>query len=490
MPKPRILLQPILKMLERKPLTTPEITKKLKKHRKVIGDNLIWASQKGWIEKDSLGRNQLTIHGKSIIGKGEKPMDSTLFEVNSQVLSAHDTMKGRLSAKCTLYTENIHRIMEFDKDTYEYQTALMKSGYGTMENATNIQASAGALVDAILDSRAKDIGLFSTLKSEHLYAVNDFNYETMPPGYDMMKRFKQLAGTKFKFFMEFDGAKWVNKQNFGKLGKEQQIRSETSKNSLNRIRSLNDKRKLQFIVHELIDPVWNKEDTLENMHLFETKKESKVHIYKLLKRFGIEHDKIEEVLRRGFDSGLFQTERRTVYHLTIKRANESKFFESLSFVDSDNSKSSKEEQNSQTQKSEKEEKQKYASRYTNPKDFISRVSKELEEFEKAFFDLLGRTIHKFEEAKFIDGVLDTYPRSNGKEPLHLKSAKKSLLQLLDIFYETTNVCMLRSTILWPQKINDQKILYTLNSIVFNKITDMRQVLYQALEIISFRSIQF
>ena len=70
--------------------------------------------------------------------------------------------------------------------------------------------------------------------------------------------------------------------------------------------------------------------------------------------------------------------------------------------------------------------------------------------------MLERAIDKFEKAKFIDGVLDTYPSLDGKEPVHLKSAKESLLQLLDIFYETTNVCMLRSAILWPQKIKDQK----------------------------------
>ena len=61
----------------------------------------------------------------------------------------------------------------------------------------------------------------------------------------------------------------------------------------------------------------------------------------LLKRFGIEKIKIEEILRRGFDSGFFQTEKRTVHHLTINRGNESKFFKSLSFLHSDNSKSFK-----------------------------------------------------------------------------------------------------------------------------------------------------
>ena len=379
--------------------------------------------------------------------------------------------------------EDAQKIMELDKDSREYQTALMMSGYGTIENASNIQASAGALIDAILDSKARDIGLFSTLKSEYPYALNIFNYETTPPGYDHMKRFMKLAGTELKVFIEFDGEKWIKKQNFGKLEEEHQILYEISKKSLNRIRSLDEKRMIMFVVHKLIDPDWAKEDKLETMNFFETKKELKDYVHRLLKRFGIEQDKLEEVLRSGFNSGFFQTRKMVLHHLTINRANESKFFKSLSFLHSNNLGSLKEEPISHMTESKE-----VNGRYTDPKYLVNTVSRQLDEFGRAFFDMLERAIDKFEKAKFIDGVLDTYPSSDGKEPAPLKAAKESLLQLLDMFYETINVCMLRSTILWPQKIKDTKILYKLNSIVFNKITDMRQVLYQALS--SFHSGQF
>ena len=83
--------------------------------------------------------------------------------------------------------------------------------------------------------------------------------------------------------------------------------------------------------------------------------------------------------------------------------------------------------------------------------FASTVSKQLDEFERAFFGMLEMAIDRFEKAKFIDMQLDTYPTLDGKEPIHLNAAKQSLLQLLDIFCETINVCMLRSTILWPKK---------------------------------------
>jgi hypothetical protein len=214
------------------------------------------------------------------------------------------------------------------------------------------------------------------------------------------------------------------------------------------------------------------------MQFFETEEELRDYIHKLLKRFGMEQNKIKEISQKGFDSGLFHTERRTVHHLTIDRSNESRFFNSLSFLDSENSMLSVEERNIQNRQVEKEDYRGF--RYSNPKDMVSTVSKEIDEFDRTFFDLLERVIEGFEKAKIIDGVLDTYPSSDGKEPIHLKAAKESLLQLLDIFYEIINVYTLRSTILWPQKINDKNILYKLNSIVFNKITDMHKVLHQAL----------
>ena len=250
--------------------------------------------------------------------------------------------------------------MKLDKDTHDYQTALMMSGYGTIENGTNIHACVGALLDAILDSKARDVGLFSTLKSEYPYAINHFNYETMPVGYDFVKRFKQLAATKLDLFIEFDGETWTKKQNFNKLENEHQILYKTSKNSLGRIRSLDYRRKIEFVVHKLIDPDWEKEDKLETMQFFETKKELIDYVHRLLRRFGMEQDKLEEILRSGFDSGFFQTKKMTLHHLTINRANEPKFFKSLSFLYSDNLESLKEEPISHIVESGKEGKSKYS----------------------------------------------------------------------------------------------------------------------------------
>ena len=164
MAKPKKVLNSLLHLLYKKPLGIGEIRKALRISRKTEYQNCKEAQEKCWIEKNSLGKFQLTLQGKSIIGKAELPIDSAVFEVTSHVLPASDSVKGRPIAKCTIYTDNVQNIMKLDKDTHDYQTALMMSGHGTMENATNIHASAGALVDAILDSKARDIRLFSTLK--------------------------------------------------------------------------------------------------------------------------------------------------------------------------------------------------------------------------------------------------------------------------------------------------------------------------------------
>jgi len=225
-----------------------------------------------------------------------------------------------------------------------------------------------------------------------------------------------------------------------------------------------------FIVHKLIDPGWEKEDKLETMNFFETKNELKDSVHRLLRRFGIEKDKLEEILCSGFNSGFFQTERMTVHHVTINRANESKFFISLSFLHSDNLESSEKDTISLIESKKDKKPKEVNGKHADPKYFIAMISRQLDEFERTFFSMLEKAIDRFEKAKFIDGQLDTYSSLDGKEPVHLKAAKKSLLQLLGIFYETINVCTFRSTILWPQRIKDnKKILYTLILLFLTKL---------------------
>ena len=105
MAKPKKILNRLLHLLNKKPLGISEIRKALRISRKTEYQNCKEAQEKGWIEKNSLGRFQLTLQGKSIIGKAEIPIDSAVFEVTSQVLPASDSVKGQ--AYCKMHY--IHR---------------------------------------------------------------------------------------------------------------------------------------------------------------------------------------------------------------------------------------------------------------------------------------------------------------------------------------------------------------------------------------------
>ncbi len=331
MAKPKEVLNCLLHLLNKKPLAKGQIHRALQVNRKTAYQNRKEAIKKGWIEEDNLGRFRLTLEGKLVINKANPTIDFASFEVSSQVLSAPEIMKGRPTAKCTIYTDKATKIMELDKDTHEYRTALMiGGGYDLSENATNIKASSAAIVDAILDLKAKDMGLFSTLKSEYLYAINYLNYETMPRGYDFVKRFKELASAKFNVVIEFDGDKWVRGQNFNILENDHQKIYKDANTSLERLRSLEYKSKIDHIIHKWLDPGWDKDKELEEMFIFESEKAVNDNVSMLFKRLGIEENKAKEILRYGYKSGFFQIKKQNAYYLNINKANEASFFKSLS----------------------------------------------------------------------------------------------------------------------------------------------------------------
>lgn len=98
MPKPRIYGPKILEV-NKEPLTSPEITKKLKTDRRIVGRNLKWAEKKNLIHPvlgkyhlTPLGKYHLTPHGKVDAGSPPVLTDSISFEVSSQII---DSLKIR-----------------------------------------------------------------------------------------------------------------------------------------------------------------------------------------------------------------------------------------------------------------------------------------------------------------------------------------------------------------------------------------------------------
>src|ERR687898_770391 len=178
MAKPRLFLATLLRLLKESPATSPEVNKITKKSRKVVIQYLKIGQQENLIKKDGFGKYHLTQLGQARINNVHKPLDSAKFEVNSEVLY---TPEYQPTANCTLLIKNAKKMLALDMDAHEYQMVLMLGGgYGTIENSTNLPASAGALVSAILDLKAREIGLLSTLRSEFADKFNPFDYEMWP----------------------------------------------------------------------------------------------------------------------------------------------------------------------------------------------------------------------------------------------------------------------------------------------------------------------
>ena len=88
------------------------------------------------------------------------------------------------------------------------------------ENNTNLKATLATVVDSIHDYIAKDMGLFSMLDEE--FRINKliptlFNMPNYFPGHDALKRYENLAKTKFSILIEFDGKEWASNQDFEDL---------------------------------------------------------------------------------------------------------------------------------------------------------------------------------------------------------------------------------------------------------------------------------
>jgi hypothetical protein len=88
---------------------------------------------------------------------------------------------------CTIEIENADKISELDSRTDATKRFLTRDGLWLPENNTNLKASLAAVVDSILDLKAKEMGLFSMLDEEfriHKLTLTPFNIRNYFPGYD------------------------------------------------------------------------------------------------------------------------------------------------------------------------------------------------------------------------------------------------------------------------------------------------------------------
>jgi hypothetical protein len=219
MPKKKDALNRMLKLLNKKSMSQGEISKTLKIGRVTEWRIIKEALYRRWIKKDHLGRHHLTLLGKASIGWVERPPNFVTLTADSQVIDILQLRSDRPTAKCTIEIKNADKIKELDSQTEAEKRFLTHDGLWLPENNTNLKASVAALVDSILDLKAKQMGLFTVLNEEFRQRLTPFNLRDYFPGYDALKRYEDLAKTKFNILIEFDGEKWASKQDFEDLEK-------------------------------------------------------------------------------------------------------------------------------------------------------------------------------------------------------------------------------------------------------------------------------
>jgi hypothetical protein len=178
-------------------------------------------------------------------------------------------------------------------------------------------------------------------------------------------------------------------------------------------------------------------------------------------------NKINDIVEKAFDTGFFSIEKKELYHLKVNREKELGFFNAINLQATTTHDTR--EANNQSQELKEQESSSQDSEDANY--HISLVSKELDEFEKAFCDSLTNLKEKFETAFFNKKV----------EPEHLHNISNRLEALLKIFYDMASVYLHRLLVIWPKMFKDKATLQRLCCIVFAKIAEIRRLIETALK---------
>lgn len=333
MAKPRKFLARILSILQQKSATSPEICQITKKSRKVVRQNLRIAEEENLVKQDSIHRFHLTPLGRSMINSVQTPVESILFAVYPQVVFPFADPYDKPFARCTLFIKGANRIKNLDNEDQDYFDRFVATpGYGLEENATPIKAAAAALVDAILDLKAKDIGLSSMLESQWWKQVTRINFEDMPPRYDEMKRSLTLAAkTTFNVLIEFDARSSVEKIKAENIEKKVEDSYKFYRAGLEERRSMHYKDKIDWVVKTTIGSEDLLEKELAAHRLFGTKRELEEFLNNSFDKYFIGKEKAQtkNIIKKAFKSGLFEQEKRTFNYLKVNKRKIWEFHRSL-----------------------------------------------------------------------------------------------------------------------------------------------------------------
>ena len=101
-------------------------------------------------------------------------------------------------------------------------------------------------------------------------------------------------------------------------------------------------------------------------------------------------------------------------------------------------------------------------------NLLVSVPKELEEFENAFFSLVGKAKQQFDNE-----YLSIKKSSSQTDPSSFGPILPLLSAPIHIFYDVVNVLLIRALKVWPLRVQDKDALKELFTMVFTKIADMQ-----------------
>jgi predicted transcriptional regulator len=334
MAKPKRALFELLKLLDnKKVMTRGEIVAALHISRKTRWETCNEAEDKGLIEKDVFNRYTLTTLGKSLIDSPEMLQNSNYayFAVFTQVLDPVIRAADRPPTWCRLYMNDAKKIKQLDDQSSSYDRYLPTTeGFGLEENATNIKAPAAALVDAILELKAKDIGLLSILDFESRDTLSISNIEDRPPGHDDLKRRRELANTNFKLLIEFDGRDWAKKQKYEDLISNLEGNLNFYRKSAESKRAKNFIDKIDFMFRMLARSSSSR-DTFKESNLFKNKGELLDYLYELfVEKYQIgDKLKLREVIKKAYNYGLLEVSKKEFISIKVNKEKIWEFHRSL-----------------------------------------------------------------------------------------------------------------------------------------------------------------
>jgi predicted transcriptional regulator len=341
MARPRRILNDMLHHLNKKTLLFTEICTALNKPKQVIAQNLAIARGQELVERDSHQRYHITIKGKSVIkqtnGVCHKIVD---FQIDTQIVDywGGTAESSGPKAKCSLISEDAHKIQELDRKEPLNDTVYSKYGLGLPTNDTNLKRALAGVLDTILDIRARDLGLNSILDLQHRANLDVSNIQTNFPSYDILKRYISLANSSFTVVIEFDGTKWAKKQDLDSLENKQQEDLKSYQELMQGFLRKNKDERVKLIVNSLMrysigEGISDRPlKDLEENRFFATKTELIQHIRKRLNFYlPDEKKKHEEIVKKFWQSGLFEVGKKSYYYLKVNKDTFHDFMQSISY---------------------------------------------------------------------------------------------------------------------------------------------------------------